>query len=145
MSTLEEVKASITESSNWISEALNSSAYKADFLIESLKEVDRFFNEHSKDGKPVAGGLLETAQENKFFALGSYLGEVIRRKTGGEWIVSKDPAGKNEIALNLSDGRSTLFPISKIKKRFLNGESDLLFPYASFITSAQYKDNISKI
>jgi hypothetical protein len=43
---------------NWVANALTSSGYRADFSLESLKEIDRFFDEQSQDGEAVAGGLL---------------------------------------------------------------------------------------
>jgi len=31
--------------SDWVTKALNSSGYKADYSLESIKEIDRFFDE----------------------------------------------------------------------------------------------------
>ncbi len=31
--------------SKWVAKALNSSNYQADYSVESLKEIDRFFKE----------------------------------------------------------------------------------------------------
>jgi hypothetical protein len=38
--------------------ALSSSGYRADFSLESLREVDRFLEEQAPGGKPKQGGLL---------------------------------------------------------------------------------------
>ena len=42
--TLEE---DIHLASDWVVKALNSSGYKADYSLESMKEIDRFFDEQS--------------------------------------------------------------------------------------------------
>ena len=36
--------------SKWVAKALNSSNYQADYSVESLKEIDRFFKEENKPG-----------------------------------------------------------------------------------------------
>jgi hypothetical protein len=42
-----EIIGNIFASADWISRALQSSGYRADFSVESLREIDRFFDEHS--------------------------------------------------------------------------------------------------
>ena len=37
--------------SKWVAKALNSSNYQADYSVESLKEIDRFFKEENRPGK----------------------------------------------------------------------------------------------
>jgi len=39
------------KASAWIVSALASSGYKADFSLESLREIDRFFDEQSEAGQ----------------------------------------------------------------------------------------------
>ena len=34
--------------SKWVAKALNSSNYQADYSVESLKEIDRFFKEENR-------------------------------------------------------------------------------------------------
>ena len=34
--------------SKWVAKALNSSNYQADYSVESLKEIDRFFKEECR-------------------------------------------------------------------------------------------------
>jgi len=45
-------------SAEQISRALSQSGYKAGFSLESLKQVDRFFEEQVSNGQPRPGGLL---------------------------------------------------------------------------------------
>jgi len=55
-----------------------SSGYCADFSIDSLRDIDRFFDEHSRKGEVVPGGLLAERFGSRIFAIGSYVGETIR-------------------------------------------------------------------
>lgn len=68
-SILEDVQTS----AEWISTALASSGYQADFSPDSLIEIDRFFAEHCRDGKAVRGGLLSESLGSRLFAVGAYV------------------------------------------------------------------------
>ena len=68
-----------------ISRALSQSGYQADFSLQSLKEVDRFFDEQTTNGQAKPGGLLSQQLGARLFAIGAYVGEVIRRQKGGQW------------------------------------------------------------
>lgn len=69
----------IYQAAEWLSKALLSSGYQADFSPSSLWEIDRFFDDHSHDGAAIPEGLLEEQIGYRLFALGSYVGEGIRR------------------------------------------------------------------
>lgn len=126
MSTLKE---DIEKGSAWISQALNSSGYKADFSKESLSEIERFFTEHSQDGKPLEGGLLSEDTGNRLFCLASYVGETIRRTFGGEWETDDtDPQGELNITLKLPNG-SIIWPAQRVMKRLTNGPEDSIKDY----------------
>src|SRR5216683_2385963 len=58
--------------------------------------------------------------------LGSYLGEVIRRKHGGEWIIWTDKHGKT---MALQVGEATIFTHNKVKKRLQRGPEHNLWKY----------------
>jgi hypothetical protein len=116
-------------SAEWISNALTSSGYKADFSIESLKEIDRFIEEHAPNGKPVPGGLLSESAGSRLFAVGSYVGEVIRRQYGGTWSGNdKDPEAEINIELKLKSG-TVLWPVQRVLKRFKNGSAEGIYAY----------------
>jgi hypothetical protein len=51
--------------------------------LESLKEIDRFLDDHTSEGTPKPDGLLSEQFGSRMFALGAYVGEVLRRKQGG--------------------------------------------------------------
>jgi len=117
------------KAANRVAIALNSSGYKADFSMRSLAEIERFFVEHSKDGKPKPGGLLAQHTGARVFALGSYVGEVIRREGKGEWVGSDDdPKAEINIAVRLSTG-VLLWPVQRVMKRLRNGPEDNIYHY----------------
>ena len=116
-------------SAEWVSNALSSSGYKADFSIESLKEIDRFFEEHAPNGKPLPGGLLSESVGSRLFAVGSYVGEVIRRQYGGTWNGNdSDPQAEINIELKLKSG-TVLWPVQRTLKRFKNGSTEGIYAY----------------
>jgi hypothetical protein len=125
----------IRTAADWIAKALSSSGYRADFSITSLKEVDRFFDEHSKNGQAVSGGLLSEQLGSRMFALGGYVGEVIRRTHGGHWQANdKDPEGEINIALVLPTG-GLIWPVQRVMKRFKNGAEDDIYAYGMAMAS----------
>jgi hypothetical protein len=62
------------EAAEWIATALSSSGYKADFTLESFKEIDRFVDDQTQNGRPRPGGLLAENFGARVFALGAYVG-----------------------------------------------------------------------
>src|SRR5258708_18227057 len=85
----------------WISRALQSSGYAADFSPASLCSIDRFLDEHTTGGKPRPGGLLAPDFGARLFALGAHTGKVIRRNLGGTWRAEdEDPEGKSTSSWN---------------------------------------------
>ena len=91
----------IIKATEWIVLAMNSSGYKLDYSVESMKEIDRFIDEQS--GK---GGILEKAGVGSvLFSLGSYIGETAKRLYGGQWITDdNDPQGEINIMFRLDKG-----------------------------------------
>jgi hypothetical protein len=83
-----------------------SSGYIADFIAASLWQIDRFFDEQAQGGTANPGGLLSQDLGSRLFAVGAYIGEVIRRERGGEWVADdNDPQAEINIAVCLTDGR----------------------------------------
>lgn len=119
--------------SEWIANALRSSGYQADFSQESLKEIDRFIDDHSTAGIADADGLLADGLGKKLFALGSYVGETIRRQRGGTWQVDEnDPRGEINVALHLS-GVGVIWPVQRVIKRLKNGAEDGIAAYGAMV------------
>jgi hypothetical protein len=117
------------KASTWIATALSSSGYVADFSAASLWQVDRFFDDHAQDGTAKPGGLLAQDLGSRLFAVGAYIGEVIRRERGGQWIADDDdPQAEINIALQLPDG-AICWPVQRAMKRFKNGSEDGIAAY----------------
>jgi hypothetical protein len=114
----------IEKSAKWISVALTSSGYRADFSPESLWEIDRFFDEQSRNGAAVGGGLLSQNFGQRIFAVGAYMGEVIRKRLGGIWVGGEsDPEIEINVALQLPAG-TICWPVRRAMKRLKNGAED---------------------
>ena len=65
----------------------------------------------------------------RLFALGAYVGEVVRRHAGATWSGDdNDPAAEINIAFDLPDG-SRIWPVQRVMKRFSNGSEDGLVAY----------------
>jgi hypothetical protein len=118
-------------SAEQISRALSQSGYKADFSLESLKQVDRFFDEQAANGQPKPGGLLSQQLGARLFAIGAYVGEVIRRQHGGEWQGDdNDPQAEINVAVRLKTG-VVFWPVQRVMKRFKNGSEDGIWIYGA--------------
>jgi hypothetical protein len=118
------IKEDVKSSAEWVASALKSSGYRADFSPASLWEIDRFFDEQSAGGKAKPGGLLAEKLGQRLFALGSYIGEVVRRNRGGEWVGDDaDPQVEVNVELRLP-GDVRCWPIQRVMKRFKNGAED---------------------
>lgn len=112
------------KSADWIANALKSSGYRADFSPESLWEIDRFFDEQATNGKPKPNSLLAADLGQRIFALGAYVGEVIRRNNGGKWVANdSDSQAEINIELHLVNG-TKCWPVQRAIKRFKNGAED---------------------
>ncbi len=91
-----------------------------DWSIESIRDVETMFGQlHDHlDEKPSDDALDMFAK-----AFGSYVGEVIRRKHGGEWGML---ALQDEEFPGLSLG---IWPWSRAYKRIVNGPEDNIWHY----------------
>ena len=125
-------------SADWISGKLRSLGYVADFLPGSLWEVDHFFDENFRDGVPhtrrakrrLAGIVGDPTGRLFGFALGAYVGEVIRRGLGGRWAADdSDPNGEVSIELQLPAG-VTITPVLRCTRRLARGPQDSIAGYA---------------
>lgn len=123
LSLLEEIPIA----AKWVSEALTSSGYKADFTPESLQEIERFFREHTVDGEAKPGGLLSEQTVSRVWAIGAYCGEVVRKVTGGHWETDdEDPDAAFNLRLVRGNG-GICWPMQRVGKRFRDPENDMVF------------------
>ena len=103
----------------WVVNALNVSGYNADYSLESMKELDRFFDEQSGEG-----GILSRNRGQIIFAVSSYIGETVIRLYGGKW------SGSDEINMSVELNNGTIiFPTQKVMKRYQNGSEDSIYAY----------------
>lgn len=125
----ESLIADATGGAHWASKALTSSGYRADFSVESLRELDRFFDEQTSSVQARQGGLLGQHLGQRLFCLGAYCGEVIRCEAGGSWKSdAQGPQAEIDLALELSDG-TLLWPVQRVMKRFQLGAEESLYVY----------------
>lgn len=119
------LKEDILIGSDWIVNCLNSSGYKADYTLESMKEIDRFFDEQSG-----SDGFLEKYDRGQIlFGLGSYVGETVIKLYGGKWITDdNDPKGEINISIELNN-HSIIWPVIRCLKRYTNGREDSIYDY----------------
>jgi len=119
----------VFKAAEWVSQALQSSGYRADFSPQSLWHIEFFFDDHTRNGKPIPGGLLSEEVGKRLFALGAYVGEVLRRNLGGEWYGDDaDPQAEINVELRLVSG-AKCWPVQRVIKRLKNGWEDSVAAY----------------
>lgn len=118
----ESLNKDVATAKEWIKTALESSGYQADFSIESLKDIDRFFDEQNKDD-----GILSQNTGRILFALGVYVGETIISNYGGQWDLS-DCKSETSISVRV-DENTVLFPVIRIMARYKHGNANSIYAY----------------
>lgn len=119
----------------WLVQALQADGLKLDYSIDSLRELDRFFELHAHGGEAVAGGRLAQNLGNIIFSTGSYLGEtMIRNTANSHWVTNdSDPEGEVNAEVHIG-GESIIWPMQRAMKRFKNGAEDDFFTYGVLLT-----------
>ena len=97
-----------------------------DYTENSLIEVEVILAELARQA------LEDDAVGETCKMWGSYLGEVVRRRFGGEWSVETYP-GKQFATLTLSIGGNKLFPTMKVHRRLTQGEDDNVWSFYKMI------------
>ena len=105
---------------DWAMENLIMSGYNANFTLDSIKELDRFFEEQNKEK-----GIIAINPGSILFALACYLGETIIGLYGGKWVTNdSDPDKEMNIEIHLNNGIK-IWPAQKIMKKYYNKEENL--------------------
>ena len=99
-----------------------------DYSENSLMQVEAILAELAAKSAGVSGE--EVGEICKTW--GSYLGEVVRRRFGGEWSVETYP-GKQFATLTLSVGANKLFPTMKIHRRLTQGADDNVWSFYKMV------------
>jgi hypothetical protein len=103
-----------------------------DYSEESLKQVENILERRQIPG--VAPGAATSAApsdadtEDLCKMWGGYLGEVVRRRWGGEWVLETYPGG-NVLTVALSTPGGTVFPSMKIYRRLSQGAAENVWSF----------------
>jgi hypothetical protein len=100
----------------WFCEVLDFSEASIALLEAAVEEVDDL----------TPGGDSAENIDLLSWVWGSYIGEVLRRQVGGEWLEWEDEYGQ---AIVLQSGKFKVFPHDKVRKRFINGKEHNLEAY----------------
>jgi hypothetical protein len=125
-----------TRADTAVQEARDHYVISLDYSPDSIKQVDDILGKvhdqyvHSHDDKMMA---------HEATTWGAYLGEVIRRKYGGNWGVDEP---KVDQPFPLHGLKSTSFPIAWAVKRIRNGDEDNVYIKYQLIVSPEYDKQI---
>ncbi len=105
-----------------------------DYSEESLKQVENILERLDAPIVGVAPGAtanpassnLDTEDLCKMW--GGYLGEVVRRRWGGEWVLETYPGG-NVLTVALTTPGGTVFPSMKIYRRLSQGAAENVWSF----------------
>ena len=110
----------IPMATDWAMENLIMSGYNANFTLDSIKELDRFFEEQNKED-----GIIAINPGSILFALSCYLGETIIALYGGKWVTDdNDPEKEMNIEIHMNND-IVIWPAQKIMKKYYNKEENL--------------------
>jgi hypothetical protein len=103
-----------------------------DFSEDSLDAIERIMSKLHARSKQAApeGGFTEEQITQASKMWGAYVGEVIRRRYGGQWSTAAD--GVLQLALS----GYTAQPIVKVRSRIVNGPADNIRFYYAAIAKA---------
>jgi hypothetical protein len=117
ISLAEEMEAAATNAVQWtekyFGETLDFSQASITALEGAVDDVDNF----------IPGGDSAENIDLISWLWGAYIGEVLRRQIGGEWLEWEDEYGKS---IAFQSGGFKIFPHDKVHKRLVDGaEHDL--------------------
>jgi hypothetical protein len=132
---------------NYALEAVNLaqavSKRKLDFSEESVKVVEAILSQlHTELPREKRKPLPEVIDQvcNVY---GAYIGEVMRRTMGGEWVLDDKMSPGNKI-ISLRLGNTQTCPSAKVYKRIMNGsEDDVWFYYRVLVERSKGNGNKS--
>jgi len=120
----------IDRASEWAAKQMVDREFNADFSLESLHEVDRFFSEMTDPSAPGHGEFFSENLSFRTFAIGAYVGEVLRRERDAEWLCdTHDPFVDVNAALDLGKDVECL-PMKQVLLRLNDGASNSFVGFA---------------
>ncbi len=102
---------------------------KLDYSENSLMELEAIVAQLALD-LPNGAPAEELTEMCKMW--GSYFGEVVRRRFGGDWSIDTYP-GKQFATLTLTVAGNKLFPSMKVHRRLTEGEADNLWEFYKMV------------
>jgi len=100
-----------------------------DYSENSLMELEAIVAQLAID-LPNGAPAEELAEMCKMW--GSYFGEVVRRRFGGDWSIDTYP-GKQFATLTLTISGNKLFPSMKVHRRLTAGDTDNLLTFYKMV------------
>jgi len=100
-----------------------------DYSENSLMELEAIVAQLAFD-LPNDAPAEELAEMCKMW--GSYFGEVVRRRFGGDWSIDTYP-GKQFATLTLTVAGNKLFPSMKVHRRLTAGDADNLWTFYKMV------------
>jgi hypothetical protein len=101
-----------------------------DYSENSLMELETILEQLAQKAPSSAVTSDELSEICKTW--GSYFGEVVRRRFGGEWSIETYP-GKSFATLTLSINGNKIFPSMKIHRRLAQGESENIWSFYQMV------------
>jgi len=103
---------------------------RLDYSENSLMELESILGQLALDLPPGGPSTDELTEVCKMW--GCYLGEVVRRRFGGDWSIDTYP-GKQFATLTLTVAGNKLFPSMKIHRRLTEGEADNVWSFYKMV------------
>jgi len=103
---------------------------RLDYSENSLMELETILGQLAREmatAQPSSDDLTEICK-----VWGSYFGEVVRRRFGGDWSVETYP-GKQFATLTLSVNGNKLFPSMKIHRRLTQGGDENIWTFYKMV------------
>lgn len=106
-----------------------------DYTTSSVESVESLLSQlHALRS---SGNLTDDDLNLRAHQFGAYIGEVLRRRYGGEWKTDHEVAGPKSFPFHWKDGQS--FPVGWCGKRMLNGTEDNVWFKFQVVTSDDYQ------
>ena len=103
---------------------------KLDYSENSLKQLEIILEQVASKVRSLVLTSDELGEICKTW--GSYFGEVVRRRFGGEWSIETYP-GKQFATLTLSINGNKLFPSMKIHRRLAQGGDESIWSFYNMV------------
>jgi hypothetical protein len=103
---------------------------RLDYNENSLMELENIVGRLALDLPSAGAPAEELAEMCKLW--GSYFGEVVRRRFGGDWSIETYP-GKQFATLTLNVAGTKLFPSMKVHRRLTVGEGENLWSFYKMV------------